>query len=96
MQEALCHVKGKRVILSKGVHEALADFCWLAEDVANHPTRTYELVPLQPTVDGYHDASGYICRSVVLLGLTAIPRILPPQPSAAQPSPNPNRAHPIV
>ena len=26
MQEALCHVKGKRVTLSKGVHEALADF----------------------------------------------------------------------
>ena len=35
IQEALCHVKGKRVTLSTGVHEALEDFKWLAEDVAN-------------------------------------------------------------
>ena len=58
MQEALCHVKGKRVTLYKGVHEALADFRWLAEDVSNRPTRIYELVLLRPTVDGYHNASG--------------------------------------
>ena len=35
MQEALCQVKGKRVTLSTGLHEALSDFQWLAEDVAN-------------------------------------------------------------
>ena len=46
MQEALCHVKGNIVTLSKGVHEALADFCWLAKDVSNRPTRIYKLVPL--------------------------------------------------
>ena len=46
LQEALCHVKGKRVTLSTGVHESLEDLKWLAEDVANHPTRMYELVPL--------------------------------------------------
>ena len=46
MKEALCHVKGKRVTMSTGVHEAMADFLWLAEDVANFPTRMYELVPL--------------------------------------------------
>ena len=33
-------------MLSKGVHEALADLRWLAEDVSNFPTRIYELVPL--------------------------------------------------
>ena len=58
IQEALCHVKVKRVTLSKGVHEALADFRWLTEDVTNRPTRIYELVLLRPTVDGYHNASG--------------------------------------
>ena len=61
MQEALCHVKGKIVALSTGVHEALEDFKWLDEDVANRPTCMYELFPLQPTVDGYHNASGYMC-----------------------------------
>ena len=96
MQEALGHLKGKTVTMSKGIHEALADFCWLAEDVANRPTRIYKLVPLRPTVDGYHDAPGYMCGGVVLPGPTTIPRILPPQPSAARPSPKPNGAHPIV
>ena len=87
MQESLCHVKGKRVKMSKGVHEALADFPWLAEDVANRSTRIYELVPLRPTMDGYHNASGYMCVAVVLPGPTAISRILPPQPSAMRPPP---------
>ena len=96
IQEALCHVKSKRVTLSKGVHEALTDFHWLSEDVANLPTRIYELVPLRPTMDGYHDASSYMCGSVVLPEPTAIPRILPPQPNAARSPPNPNGAHPIV
>ena len=89
MQEALCHVKGKRVTLSTGVHEALKDFKWLAEDVANRPTCMYELVPLRPIVDGYHDASRYMCGDMVLLGPTAIPWELPPQPSAVRPSQKP-------
>ena len=33
MQEALCHVKGKRVMMFKGFHESLAYFRCLAEDV---------------------------------------------------------------
>ena len=96
MQEALFRVKGKRVTLFTGVHEALEDFKWLDEDVSNCPTRMYELVPLRPTADGYHDASGYMCGGVVLLGPTAIPRELPPHPSAVRPSPNPKGSHPIV
>ena len=96
MQEDLCHFKGKRVTLSTGVHEALAEFLWLAEDVENRPTCMYELVLLRPTVDGYHDASGYMCGGMVLPGPTAIPWSLLPQPSSMPPSPKPNRAHPIV
>ena len=46
MQEALFHVKGKKVNLSTGAYEASSDFKWLAEDVAKRPTRMYELVPL--------------------------------------------------
>ena len=90
------HVKGKRVTLSTGVHEALKDFKWLAEDVANRPTCMYELVPLRPIVDGYHDASRYMCGDMVLPGPTAIPRELPPQPSAVRPSQKPKGAQPIV
>ena len=41
--------------------------------MANFPTRMHELVPLKTTVVGYHDASRYMCGSVVLPGLTAIP-----------------------
>ena len=82
--------------MSTGVHEALSDFRWIVEDVANLPTRMYKPVPLRPTMDGYHNASGYMCGHVVLPGPTTIPRNLPPQPSAAQTSPNPSKAHPIV
>ena len=96
IQEAFCHVKGKIVTLSTGIHEALSDFRLLADDVANRLTRMYELVPLRPTMDGYHDASVYMCIGVVLPGPTDIPRSLPPQYSAAQPLPNPNGEHPIL
>ena len=72
------------------------DFKWPADDVAKRPTRMYELVPLRPTVDGYHDALGYMCKGMVLPGPTATPWTLPPQPSAVRPSPNPTGAHPIV
>ena len=58
MQEALRHVNGKRFTLTWGVHEALSDFQWLAEDMASRPTCLFNLVPLTPTLDGYHDSSG--------------------------------------
>ena len=96
MKESLCHVIGKMVTQSKGVHEALEDFRWLSEDVSNFPTRIYKQVSLRPTVDSYHNASGYMCGGMVLPGPTVIPHILPPQPSAAQPYHNPIAAHPIV
>ena len=66
MQEALCHVKGKMRVLSKGVHEVLEDFRWLASDVAQRLTLIYELVPVRHTEDGYHVAFGYMCGGVVL------------------------------
>ena len=83
-------------MLSTGVHESLEDFKWLAEDVAIQPKQMYELVPLRPTSDGYLGASGCMCGGVVLPGPTAIPQELTSQTSAAQPSPNPKGAHPIV
>ena len=83
MQEALRHVNGKRVTLTQGVHEALANFQLLAEDMASRPTRLFELVPLTPTLNGYHDSSGRMCGVVVLPGPSAVPNVLQKQPSAA-------------
>ena len=96
MKETLCHFKGKRVSLFKGVYEALADFRWLAEDVSNRPTHLYNLVPLRPTVNGYHKSSSNMCGDMVLPGQTSISRIFSPQPSTSRPSPNPIAAHPVV
>ena len=73
MQEALCHIKGKSITLSTGVHEALDDFKWPAENVAKRPTWMYELVPLRPTMDGYHDSSGYVYGGLVHPGAIATP-----------------------
>ena len=96
MQEALLHVNGKRVPLTRGVHEALADFQCLAEDMVSRPTCLFELVPLTPTLDGYHDSSGRMCGGVVLPGPSAFPRFLQKQHSAALPSKDKLDAHPIV
>ena len=96
MQEALRHVNGKRVTLTRGVQEALADFQWLAEDMASRPTHLFELVPLTPILDGYHDSYGRMCGGVVLPGPSAVPRVLQKQPSSALPSKDKLAAHPIV
>ena len=46
MQESLCHVQVKRIILTKGVNQDLVDFCWLAQDLDQCPTQLYGLVLL--------------------------------------------------
>ena len=57
MQEALSHRKGHRIALKKGVHAAIKDFQWLANNIASRPTRIPEIIPLLPSVLGDHDAS---------------------------------------
>ena len=47
-----------RVALNKGVHHALDDFRWMLKDIKERPTRIPELVPLPPSAEGHHDASG--------------------------------------
>jgi hypothetical protein len=75
MQDALRHCdRTQRLALRRGVQDALADFRLLHQDLARRPTRLYELVPLSPTVDGDHDASGKGMGGVLLPGPTAVPR----------------------
>ena len=57
MQDALNTAVGKRLALKKGVHAALNDFRWMANDITARPTRIQELVPLLPSILGDHDAS---------------------------------------
>ena len=96
MLEELHHVKGKRVSLTKEIHQSLAYFCWLVQELERLPNCLYKLVPLQPTLDGYHDTYGYMCQGVVNPGPTAVPRTLQPQPRAVKPTPDTTGAHPIV
>jgi hypothetical protein len=58
LQAALTHKKGTRVTLTREVHQAIADFRWLLNNIAKRPTRIAELVPLLPSALGHHDASG--------------------------------------
>ena len=58
MQVALAKKSKKRIALHKGVHQAIADFKWIASDISNRPTRIAEVVPLNPSLLGDHDASG--------------------------------------
>ena len=58
MQSALQTEKGGRIALRHGVHQALEDFRWIAKDISSRPTRIQEIIPLNPSVMGDHDASG--------------------------------------
>lgn len=59
MQEAFCYVDNHhRVKLNRSVHDFLADFWWLANDVASRPTRIAEVIPADPVTRGACDASG--------------------------------------
>ena len=95
-QETIYHVDGKQLALFRGVHQVLADFQWLAEDLGRRTTWLYEIVPLHTTLDGYHNAYWYMCGGAVLPGPTAVPRTSQQQPSAAATSPEPAGEHPIL
>ena len=56
-QEALKN-SSSRVYLSQGFRDAIADFKWLASEVASRPTRIAEVVPDAPSFEGMVDASG--------------------------------------
>jgi hypothetical protein len=59
LQEALRHKSDGRIRLSRGVHDTLADFLWLAQDLSSRPTRLFEIVPQpSPELVGAQDASG--------------------------------------
>ena len=74
MQEALTAKIGTRVSLKKGVHQALDDFRWLLNDITTRPTRIAEVVPLNPSAIGYHDASGMGAGGVWFGGPSIKPR----------------------
>ena len=58
MQHAPTNKIKERVAPNKRVHQALDDFRWILKGVSTHPTRITELVPLLPSTEGQHNASG--------------------------------------
>ena len=58
LQNAISVNSKTMVDLSKSVHQALDDFTWIANNITTQPTRLAELIPLTPSVEGHHDASG--------------------------------------
>ena len=58
MQLTLATKIKSRITLSWGVHNALADFRWLLDDINNCSTCIAELVPLLALAQDHHDASG--------------------------------------
>ena len=76
IQEALCRLKGNRVTLTRGVHATLSEFRWLTDDLDKCPTFLYELVPISPTMDVHHDASGTLCGGFLLPSPNDMPREL--------------------
>jgi hypothetical protein len=65
-----------RIRLDRGVHDALADFQWLKDNLTSRPTRLLELVELPPTVSGSDDASKHGMGGVVFHLRTDAPPFL--------------------
>ena len=78
---------GARIKLSAKVHDELNDFRWLQEEVCKRPTRLQEIVPLEPSAYGPHDASGIGAGGVVFPAQNVTPRILEDgtEPDGTQP-----------
>ena len=70
-------------MLSKGLHQDQAYFLWLFKYLEHLLTNIYELVSLNPNLDGYHDVYGYMCGESVIPGPKLLPRTLQPQPHTA-------------
>jgi hypothetical protein len=58
MQAAIRTNASGRLCLDKGFHDAIDNFWWLSDSIRDRPTRLQELVPMQPTLLGAHNASG--------------------------------------
>jgi hypothetical protein len=63
-----------RIRLSPNLHQILADFAIIHHQLHTRPTRLAELIPLQPTVHGAHDAAKAGAGGVLLPMPHAIPR----------------------
>ena len=53
-------------------------------------------MPINPIVEGYHDASGYMCGGVVLPVLDMVPRVIQSQPRSALASRDPTFTNLII
>jgi hypothetical protein len=74
LQEALRHKKGTRVPITAQIHQTLADFRWIVDNLCNRPTRIAEIVPLLPSCLGFHDASGQGSGGVWFPSQGVVPR----------------------
>jgi hypothetical protein len=79
LQEALRHKKGTRITITSQIHQTLADFRWIVDNLCERPTRIAELVPLLPSGLGYHDASGKGAGGVWFPAQGLVPRGLKQQ-----------------
>ena len=75
LQNALSLQSKTRVCLKKGVHKALNDFRWLANNIESRPTRIAELVPVLQAAEGHHDASGDGAGGAWFPGSSLVPRV---------------------
>ena len=74
LQFALQKQKSNRTTLRKGTHAALRDFRWILNNISNHPTRIAEVVPLQTSALGQHDAAKTGAGGVWFSSKTLTPR----------------------
>jgi hypothetical protein len=77
LQLALKDSDKGRLRLDNGVHDALADFKWISENLSARTTRLYELVELPPVGNGATDSCKR-CMGGVMFALRGLDTVIPP------------------
>jgi hypothetical protein len=72
LQLALKESSQGRLRLDRGVHDAIADFTWISENLSSRPTRLYELVELPPVGHGATDSCKH-CMGGVMFACRDLP-----------------------
>ena len=56
--------------LNTNLKQTLKDFQWMFQEIANRPINVAQIVPIQPSVQGYTDACKYAMGGVWIITLS--------------------------
>ena len=96
LQDALRKQSDNRVALTSLIQSILDDFREIHTQLLERPTRLQELVPIQPTMHGFHDAAGHGAGGVWYPSSTSVARSTALRSGTSARRRRPKRPGPVV